>query len=229
MRERFDAIDLTGALEVIWGSCAPPTATSRSASRGCSPPASAAADQALLDTTLYTLADAVRSLGVLLHPFIPASAARMLEAVGDPGAVGVGAGRGRASAGGHRRQPAAAAVPAGVIDTHAHLELCDGPAEDLVTAAAAAGVGRILTVGRGQALELAERLPDGVGDRRHPPARGRRGRRRRRAAAAARATRGRSRWASAASTIYRDYAPRDDQARVFEAQIELANELGCRS
>jgi methionyl-tRNA synthetase len=47
----------------------------------------AAADQSLLDTTLYTLADAVRSLAVLLHPFIPASADQMLEAVGDPGAV----------------------------------------------------------------------------------------------------------------------------------------------
>ena len=48
----------------------------------------AAADQALLDTTLYTLADAVRSLAVLLHPFIPAAAERMLEAVGDADATG---------------------------------------------------------------------------------------------------------------------------------------------
>jgi Tat protein secretion system quality control protein TatD with DNase activity len=45
-----------------------------------------------------------------------------------------------------------------VIDTHAHLELCDQPAEDLVAAAAEAGVGRILTVGRTQALALADRF-----------------------------------------------------------------------
>jgi TatD DNase family protein len=45
-----------------------------------------------------------------------------------------------------------------VIDTHAHLDLCEGPAEDLVDAAAAAGVGRILTVGREQALDLADRF-----------------------------------------------------------------------
>jgi TatD DNase family protein len=45
-----------------------------------------------------------------------------------------------------------------VIDTHAHLELCEGTPEELVAAAAAAGVGRILTVGREQALGLAERF-----------------------------------------------------------------------
>ena len=45
-----------------------------------------------------------------------------------------------------------------MIDTHAHLDACREPAEQLVTEAAAAGVGRILTVGREQAIELAEQF-----------------------------------------------------------------------
>ena len=46
------------------------------------------ADAARLDETLYTLADTVRSLGVLLTPYVPRAAAAMLEAIGDPGASG---------------------------------------------------------------------------------------------------------------------------------------------
>ena len=53
-----------------------------------------------------------------------------------------------------------------MIDTHAHLDLCDDPAEELVERARAAGVTRIVTVGTGldsgrTALEQAGRL-DGV-------------------------------------------------------------------
>jgi methionyl-tRNA synthetase len=87
VRERFDAIDLTGALDVIWGLVRAANRYVEERQPWVLARSQAAADQALLDTTLYTLADAVRSLAVLLHPFIPASAARMLEAVGDPGAV----------------------------------------------------------------------------------------------------------------------------------------------
>ena len=46
------------------------------------------ADVERLDTALYTLADAVRALGVLLHPYIPAASERILAAIGDPGATG---------------------------------------------------------------------------------------------------------------------------------------------
>jgi len=46
-----------------------------------------------------------------------------------------------------------------VIDTHAHLDACAEPAEQLVAEAASAGVGRIVTIGREQAVELAERFP----------------------------------------------------------------------
>lgn len=111
-----------------------------------------------------------------------------------------------------------------MIDTHAHLELCDQPAEDLVAAATAAGVGRILTVGRGQALDLADRFPSvwaivGI----HPQE----------AATAGDVDALRPLLAHPRAVAvgecgldyFRDYAPRDVQAQVFAAQIELANEL----
>ena len=85
---RLADVDLTGALDAIWGLV-------RAANRFVeerAPWALAKSDRAedarRLDDTLYTLADAVRALGVLLWPFVPASAERLLEAVGDPGAHG---------------------------------------------------------------------------------------------------------------------------------------------
>ena len=89
VRERFDDIDLTGALEVIWGARArgqplrrgAPAVGARAAARR--PPTRRCSTRR---STRWPTPSA-RS-AVLLHPFIPASAARMLEAVGDPGAVG---------------------------------------------------------------------------------------------------------------------------------------------
>ena len=85
--ERLAAVDLTGALEEIW-------TLVRAANRFVEerqPWALAKSDDppppAQLDETLYTLADTVRVLGVLLHPYIPNAAATILESVGDPGAV----------------------------------------------------------------------------------------------------------------------------------------------
>ncbi|HEX5261192.1 MAG TPA: methionine--tRNA ligase [Gaiellales bacterium] len=85
---RLAEIDLTGALEEIWGLV-------RAANRFVEERAPWAlaksddpADSARLDETLYTLTDAVRSLAVLLWPFVPASAERILDAVGDPGGIG---------------------------------------------------------------------------------------------------------------------------------------------
>ena len=86
--ERLAAVDLTGALEEIW-------TLVRSANRYVedqAPWALAKSDDPAaverLDTALYTLADAVRALGVLLHPYIPAASERILAAIGDPGATG---------------------------------------------------------------------------------------------------------------------------------------------
>jgi TatD DNase family protein len=111
-----------------------------------------------------------------------------------------------------------------VIDTHAHLEMCDGEPEDVVAAAVEAGVGRVLTIGREQAVDLAERIPGvwaivgvhpheaaGVAD----------------PAAAVREVVGHPRVVAVGECgldFYRDYAPRDDQRRAFAAQIEVANE-----
>jgi TatD DNase family protein len=118
-----------------------------------------------------------------------------------------------------------------VIDTHAHLDACPDPADVLVERAAAAGVERIVTVGttidrcRG-ALELAERHPqvfavlgihpheaggaehDRVGELgallEHP-----------RAVAVG----------ETGLDFFRDYAPRDRQQTLFEAELALAAEL----
>jgi methionyl-tRNA synthetase len=84
---RLDAVDLSGALEEIW-------ALVRAANRFVEerqPWVLARSDEPdqvrALDDALYTLADTVRSLGVMLYPYIPASAEKILAAVGDPGGI----------------------------------------------------------------------------------------------------------------------------------------------
>ncbi len=118
-----------------------------------------------------------------------------------------------------------------MIDTHAHLTSLDD-AEEAIGRAAEAGVTRILTVGTDledcrRALSFTERH-DGVfailGI--HPHAAG--------TAASEdveelRDLLGHPRAVAVGETgldWYRDYAPRDDQQRVFAAQLALAAELG---
>ena len=81
---RLDAVDLSGALEEIW-------TLVRSANRFVEeqqPWVLARSDEPeqvrALDSALYTLAETVRSLGVMRYPYIPASAEKILAAVGDP-------------------------------------------------------------------------------------------------------------------------------------------------
>jgi TatD DNase family protein len=113
-----------------------------------------------------------------------------------------------------------------VIDTHAHLEMCDGEPEDVAAAAADAGVSRILTIGREQAVGLAEQIPGvwavvGV----HPHESAEVGD----PAAAVRELIGHPRAVAVGECgldFYRDYAPRHAQRRAFAAQIEVANEAG---
>ena len=118
-----------------------------------------------------------------------------------------------------------------MVDTHAHLGLCEEDAGDLVSAARAAGVGRILTVGLGEesnpdAIAMAEEHEEVyacIG--RHPNS----------AAgfddaAAAQIERlaEHPRVAAIGETgldFYRDRSPRGDQRRAFEAQIEIAREV----
>jgi TatD DNase family protein len=119
-----------------------------------------------------------------------------------------------------------------VIDSHTHLSSCATPDADLVAAAEAAGVSKILTVGMDpdtcrQALATAETFPQvhaAIG--RHPNS----------ATgfddadlADLRALAAHPRCAAIGETgldYYRDTAPRADQERAFHAQIELARETG---
>jgi len=118
-----------------------------------------------------------------------------------------------------------------MIDSHAHLDSCDPPNEELVAAAEAAGVQRILTVGMDSvsnrsALAAAERFPQvfaAIG--RHPNL-----------AhgfdagdlAELRALAAHERCVAIGESgldFFRDRAPRADQERAFEAQIALAAEV----
>jgi TatD DNase family protein len=119
-----------------------------------------------------------------------------------------------------------------VIDSHTHLDLCEPPNSELVAAAEAAGVRRLLTVGIDgascrAALAAAEDFPQvyaAVG--RHPNA----------AKgfddadlAELRALAAHERCLAIGETgldFYRDRAPRADQQRAFAAQIALARETG---
>jgi TatD DNase family protein len=118
-----------------------------------------------------------------------------------------------------------------VIDTHAHLDVCGEPAETLAARARSAGVDRIVAVGSGldscrAALAIAEREEGvfaalGV----HPHQSG--------GEEAGRLDELRQLFASDRAVavgetgldFFRDYAPREDQLRVFEAQLELAADL----
>lgn len=119
-----------------------------------------------------------------------------------------------------------------MIDTHAHLDACAEPADDLVTRAREAGVERIVSVGTGlescrETLAIARRHegvfaalgihPHQAGD---PDA-------------AAVDELGELLADPNAVAVgetgldhYRDYAPRDRQLELFERQLGLAGELG---
>jgi len=119
-----------------------------------------------------------------------------------------------------------------MIDSHCHLGLCEPPAADLVAAARDVGVRRMLTVGldeltNAEAVALTEEHPEVwacVG--RHPnSATGFDDA----AAAAIAAIADSARVAAVGETgldYYRDGAPREDQRRAFEAQIEIARATG---
>jgi TatD DNase family protein len=118
-----------------------------------------------------------------------------------------------------------------VIDSHTHLDMCEPPAAELVAAARAAGVSRIVTVGTTPescraALAAAEAFQDvyaAIG--RHPnsssgfdDA----------ALADLRELASHERCVAVGETgldYFRDHAPREDQMLAFSAQVELARSL----
>jgi TatD DNase family protein len=119
-----------------------------------------------------------------------------------------------------------------VIDSHTHLDLCEQPDAELVAAAEAAGVKRMLTIGIDgascrAALAAAEAFPQvyaAIG--RHPnAARGFDDA----DLAELRALAAHERCVAIGETgldFYREGAPRSDQERAFAAQIALARETG---
>jgi TatD DNase family protein len=119
-----------------------------------------------------------------------------------------------------------------VVDTHAHLSICEPPDDELVAAARKSGVRRILTVGldeasNREAVEAAEAHEEvfaSVG--RHPnSAAGFDDE----AAAEIEAVAAHPRVRAIGETgldYYRDRAPADEQRRAFEAQIGIARKLG---
>lgn len=119
-----------------------------------------------------------------------------------------------------------------MVDTHAHLGLCEPAPRELVDAAAQAGVNRILTVGLGEdsnpgAVELAERHePVFAAVGRHPN--GADGFDER-AEAAIEQLAASDRVVAIGETgldFYRDRAEPEQQRRAFSAQIAIAGQLG---
>ena len=119
-----------------------------------------------------------------------------------------------------------------MTDTHAHLDACAEPAEELVARARAAGVDRIVAVGSGldscrETLAIANREHGvwaalGV----HPHQAGDADAER---LDELRRLLGDERAVAVGETgldFYRDYAPRDRQRELFRRQLELAAELG---
>jgi TatD DNase family protein len=115
-----------------------------------------------------------------------------------------------------------------VIDSHTHLDACDPPDQELVAAAGAAGVVKLLTVGTDPdscraALAAAERFPSvyaAIGC--HPNVA------QQLDVALLRELGAHARCVAIGETgldYYRDRAPRELQLQAFEAQIELAREL----
>jgi TatD DNase family protein len=118
-----------------------------------------------------------------------------------------------------------------MIDSHTHLFLCDGGEDGLVAAAAAAGVGRMLTVGMDRETNAAA-----VGSaERHEAVFASVGRHPNEASGFDEATVAEIAELGAHERVraigetgldfYRDYATPDEQRRAFAAQIEIAIEL----
>jgi len=119
-----------------------------------------------------------------------------------------------------------------VIDTHAHLDACADRPSALIRRARSAGVERIVTVGTGiessrTALELAELHEEvfavvGIDPHQAGEAEANR-------VDELRELAGHDRAVAVGETgldYFRDRAPRDRQRRLFEAQLELAADLG---
>ena len=175
---------------------------------------------------------------VLLWPYLPGSAERLLGALGAP-ELSLAGGRARRRA----RSSACSALdslfpkdlPAArrVIDSHTHLDLCEPPERRARRGgrrggrdAHADGRHRRRLLPRG--ARRGRGLPAGVRGDRAPPERGARASTTPTSPSCARWPRTSAAWRSARRGLdfYRDGAPRADQQRAFAAQIALARETG---
>ena len=119
-----------------------------------------------------------------------------------------------------------------MVDTHCHLDICEPPDAELVERARAAGVTRMATVGMNdgsieRALTVAREHDDVaaiVG--RHPNEAAGFSERDLEAIERAAADDHVRAIGETGLDYYRDRAPRDDQRRAFEAQVDLARRLG---
>jgi TatD DNase family protein len=119
-----------------------------------------------------------------------------------------------------------------VTDTHAHLDACDEPADEIVARAREAGVERIVSIGSGldscrETLAIAARHEDtfaALGVHPHQAA----GPDAQRLGELRELLRDDTAVAVGETGLdyYRDYAPRDQQLALFQGQLELAAELG---
>jgi TatD DNase family protein len=118
-----------------------------------------------------------------------------------------------------------------VIDTHAHLDACEEPADALIERARGVGVSRIVAVGSGiescrATLEIAagnEGVYAALGVHPHQAGNAEAGR-----LDELRELLAHERAVAVGETgldYYRDYAPRDRQRAIFEAELELAAQL----
>jgi len=82
VRDRFDATDITAALDEIWRLVRRLNQYVQDEAPWQLAKESEAAGR--LDEVLYALAEGLRVVTVLVHPFIPDAAERLLEALGDP-------------------------------------------------------------------------------------------------------------------------------------------------
>jgi methionyl-tRNA synthetase len=79
---RFDAFDLTGALDQVWEQLV--RGLNRYVEQQAPWVLAKDANQTWLDETLYDLVEGLRVAAVLLYPFIPNSAESILRAIGQP-------------------------------------------------------------------------------------------------------------------------------------------------
>jgi TatD DNase family protein len=119
-----------------------------------------------------------------------------------------------------------------VIDSHCHLDHCEAPASEVIERARASGVTRLATVGIDEgstdfAIATA-REHDGVVAivGRHPQSATAFGEADAEAVERAAGDPVVRAIGETGLDYYRDYSPRDDQRRAFEAQVDLARRLG---